>query len=85
VGAALADDIRQCDGLVDILSYWTFDDVFEENGVVRQPFMAASARLPPEASRSHLFTPTRFYTNWEKSALQMTRTFSSPGEKAGRW
>src|SRR6185369_2761871 len=38
VGAALADDIRQCDGLVDILSYWTFDDVFEENGVVRQPF-----------------------------------------------
>lgn len=38
VGAALADDIRQCDGLVDILSYWTFDDVFEENGVVRKPF-----------------------------------------------
>jgi xylan 1,4-beta-xylosidase len=38
VGAALADDIRQCDGLVDILSYWTFDDVFEENGVVREPF-----------------------------------------------
>jgi xylan 1,4-beta-xylosidase len=38
VGAALADDIRQCDGLVDIMSYWTFDDVFEENGVVREPF-----------------------------------------------
>ena len=38
VGAALAEDIRQCDGLVDILSYWTFDDVFEENGVVREPF-----------------------------------------------
>jgi xylan 1,4-beta-xylosidase len=38
VGAALADDIRQCDGLVDILSYWTFDDVFEEGGVVREPF-----------------------------------------------
>ena len=38
VGAALAEDIRQCDGLVDMLSYWTFDDVFEENGVVREPF-----------------------------------------------
>jgi xylan 1,4-beta-xylosidase len=38
VGAALADDIRQCDGLVDILSYWTFDEVFEENCVVREPF-----------------------------------------------
>lgn len=38
VGAALAEDIRQCDGLVEIMSYWTFDDVFEENGVVREPF-----------------------------------------------
>jgi xylan 1,4-beta-xylosidase len=38
VGTALASDIRQCDGLVDILSFWTFDDVFEETGVVPQPF-----------------------------------------------
>jgi xylan 1,4-beta-xylosidase len=38
VGAALADDVRQCDGLVDMMSYWTFDDVFEENGPVKQPF-----------------------------------------------
>lgn len=38
VGAALADDIRQCDGLVDMLSYWTFDDVFDESGPVREPF-----------------------------------------------
>lgn len=38
VGAALASDIRQCDGLVDIMSFWTFDDVFEETGVVKQPF-----------------------------------------------
>ena len=38
VGAALASDIRQCDGLVDVMSYWTFDDVFEESGVVHEPF-----------------------------------------------
>jgi len=38
VGAALADDIRQCDGLVNMLSYWTFSDVFEENGPKREPF-----------------------------------------------
>ncbi|HEX9472547.1 MAG TPA: hypothetical protein VF931_00040, partial [Steroidobacteraceae bacterium] len=37
-GAALAEDIWQCDGLVDFMSYWTFDDVFEESGVVREPF-----------------------------------------------
>ena len=34
----LADTIRQCDGLVDILAYWAFSDVFEEQGVVKQPF-----------------------------------------------
>ncbi|MFL6440105.1 MAG: GH39 family glycosyl hydrolase [Terriglobales bacterium] len=34
----LADTIRQCDGLVDVMSYWTFSDVFEEQGVMKQPF-----------------------------------------------
>ncbi|HYM79565.1 MAG TPA: glycosyl hydrolase family 39 [Candidatus Dormibacteraeota bacterium] len=38
MGPWLADSIRQCDGLVDEMSYWTFDDVFEEQGVVKQPF-----------------------------------------------
>ncbi|HEX6879456.1 MAG TPA: glycosyl hydrolase family 39 [Terriglobales bacterium] len=38
VGAALADDVRQCDGLVDMMSFWTFSDVFEENGPIREPF-----------------------------------------------
>jgi len=38
MGPWLADTIRQCDGLVEIMSYWTFSDVFEEQGVVKQPF-----------------------------------------------
>ena len=38
VGPALAYDIVQCDGLVDMMSYWTFDDVFEEGGVPADPF-----------------------------------------------
>jgi xylan 1,4-beta-xylosidase len=38
MGPWLADTIRQCDGLVDVLAYWTFSDVFEEQGVVKQPF-----------------------------------------------
>ena len=38
MGPWLADTIRQCDGLVDMMSYWTFSDVFEEQGVVRTPF-----------------------------------------------
>ncbi|HZW05326.1 MAG TPA: glycosyl hydrolase family 39, partial [Candidatus Nitrosotalea sp.] len=38
MGPWMADTIRQCDGLVDEMSYWTFSDVFEEGGVVKQPF-----------------------------------------------
>jgi xylan 1,4-beta-xylosidase len=38
MGPWLAQMIRQCDGLVDMMSYWTFSDVFEEQGVVKTPF-----------------------------------------------
>ncbi|HVP55700.1 MAG TPA: glycosyl hydrolase family 39 [Candidatus Eisenbacteria bacterium] len=38
VAPALAYDIVQCAGLVDMMSYWTFDDVFEEGGVPADPF-----------------------------------------------
>jgi xylan 1,4-beta-xylosidase len=38
MGPWLADTIRQCDGLTQIMSYWAFSDVFEEQGVVREPF-----------------------------------------------
>jgi len=38
MGAWLADTIRQCDGLVSMMSYWAFSDVFEEQGVVKRPF-----------------------------------------------
>jgi xylan 1,4-beta-xylosidase len=38
MGPWLADTIRQCDGLVNLMSFWTFSDVFEEQGVVKTPF-----------------------------------------------
>ena len=37
MGPWLADTIRQCDGLVSMMSYWTFSDVFEEQGVEKTP------------------------------------------------
>jgi xylan 1,4-beta-xylosidase len=40
VGAGLAEVISQCDGLVTMMSYWTFSDVFEEQGPGRAPFDA---------------------------------------------
>jgi len=38
MGPWLATTIQQCDGLVEMMSYWTFSDVFEEQGVVKAPF-----------------------------------------------
>ncbi len=38
MGPWLANTIRECDGLAEMFSYWTFSDVFEEQGVVKQPF-----------------------------------------------
>ncbi len=38
MGPWMAETIQQCDGLVDMLSYWSFSDVFEEQGVVKTPF-----------------------------------------------
>lgn len=54
MGPWLADTIRQCDGLVDNLAYWSFSDVFEEQGVVKQPFyggygLMAAGDLPKPA------------------------------------
>ncbi|HEX7729315.1 MAG TPA: glycosyl hydrolase family 39 [Terracidiphilus sp.] len=47
VGPALAHDINQCDGLVDMMSWWTFDDVFEEGGPKREPFDGGFGLIAP--------------------------------------
>jgi xylan 1,4-beta-xylosidase len=38
MGPWLANNIRECDGLTGMMSYWTFSDVFEEQGIVKTPF-----------------------------------------------
>lgn len=59
MGPWLADTIRQCDGLVDEMSYWTFSDVFEEQGVVKRPFyggygLIAAGGIPKPAFNAFL-------------------------------
>jgi xylan 1,4-beta-xylosidase len=39
VGPAVANTIRQCDGLSEMMSFWTFSDVFEEGGPIAKPFV----------------------------------------------
>jgi xylan 1,4-beta-xylosidase len=38
MGPWLAETVSQCDGLTQDMSYWSFSDVFEEQGVVKTPF-----------------------------------------------
>ncbi|MGA7524045.1 MAG: glycosyl hydrolase family 39 [Acidobacteriaceae bacterium] len=38
MGPWLADTISKCDGKTLMMSYWTFSDVFEEQGVIKTPF-----------------------------------------------
>jgi xylan 1,4-beta-xylosidase len=49
MGPWLADTIRQCDGLVDSMSYWTFSDVFEEQGVIKTPFYGGFGLLAEDS------------------------------------
>ena len=39
VGPGVANTIRECDGHVTMMSFWTFDDVFEEGGPIPKPFV----------------------------------------------
>jgi xylan 1,4-beta-xylosidase len=39
MGPALANTIRECDGLTSMMSFWTFSDVFEEGGPIAKPFV----------------------------------------------
>lgn len=76
----LADTIRQCDGLVDIMSYWAFSDVFDEQGVVKEPFyggfgLEAAGRLPKPAFNAfkvlHLLGDRRIPLQSERALATM--------------
>jgi xylan 1,4-beta-xylosidase len=56
MGPWLANNIRECDGLVSMMSYWDLSDVFEEQGVVKIPFyggygLIAERNVPKAAFR----------------------------------
>ena len=56
MGPWLANDIRECDGLAAVMSYWSLSDVFEEQGVVKTPFyggygLMAERGIPKPAFR----------------------------------
>jgi len=57
MGPWLANNIRECDGITSMMSYWAFSDVFEEQGVVQKPFyggygLIAERAIPKAAFRA---------------------------------
>ncbi|HXE14194.1 MAG TPA: hypothetical protein VN633_18850 [Bryobacteraceae bacterium] len=57
MGPWLANNIRECDGMQLMMSYWTFSDVFEEQGIVKTPFyggfgLIAERNIPKAAFRA---------------------------------
>jgi len=57
MGPWMANNIRECDGLTNMMSYWSFSDVFEEQGVVKTPFyggygLIAERDIPKAAFRA---------------------------------
>jgi xylan 1,4-beta-xylosidase len=57
MGPWLANNIRECDGMQLMMSYWTFSDVFEEQGIVKTPFhggfgLIAERDIPKAAFRA---------------------------------
>ena len=78
MGPWLADTIRQCDGMVDQMSFWSFSDVFEEEGVVKKPFyggfgLIAEDSIPKPAFNAfallHKLGDTRLISNSESSLV----------------
>jgi xylan 1,4-beta-xylosidase len=49
MGPFLANTIRECDGLTTMMSYWSFSDVFEEQGVVKKPFYGGFGLLAADS------------------------------------
>jgi xylan 1,4-beta-xylosidase len=78
MGPWLADTVRRCDGLTTMMSYWTFSDVFEEQGLVRQPFyggfgLIAAGGIPKPAFNAfamlHELGEERFDTDSEHALV----------------
>jgi len=78
MGPWMADTIRQCDGLTAMMSYWTFSDVFEEQGEVKTPFyggfgLLAERSIPKPAFNDfvllHRLGDTRLEVNSESAVV----------------
>jgi xylan 1,4-beta-xylosidase len=82
MGPWMANDIRESDGLVNMVSYWSFSDVFEEQGVVKTPFyggygLIAERDIPKASFRAfellHKLGDTRIEVSSENALVTKTK------------
>jgi xylan 1,4-beta-xylosidase len=76
MGPWLADMIRQCDGLVDMMSYWTFSDVFEEQGVVKTPFYGGFGLLAEDDIPKPAFNAFKLLHQLGNERIQLDSDFA---------
>jgi len=71
MGPWLADTIRQCDGLTEMMSYWTFSDVFEEQGVVKTPFYGGFGLLAEDGIPKPAFNAFKLLHNLGDERIEL--------------
>jgi xylan 1,4-beta-xylosidase len=71
MGPWMANTIRQCDGLVDVMSYWTFSDVFEEQGVVKTPFYGGFGLIAEDGIPKPAFNAFKLLHNLGDQRLEL--------------
>jgi xylan 1,4-beta-xylosidase len=76
MGPWLANTIRLCDGLVDIMSYWTFSDVFEEQGVVKTPFYGGYGLIAEDGIPKPAFNAFRLLHQLGDRRIQLDSDFA---------
>lgn len=86
MGPWLANNIRLCDGLTSLMSYWDFSDVFEEQGVTKTPFyggygLVAERSIPKPAFNAFVLLHAlgdRRIENASENALVTLRADGTP-------
>jgi len=76
MGPWLADTIRQCDGLVDNMAYWSFSDVFEEQGVVKTPFYGGYGLIAADGIPKPAFNVFKLLHKLGEERIQLDSDFA---------
>ena len=71
MGPWLANTIRQCDKLTSSMAYWSFSDVFEEQGVVKQPFYGGFGLIAAGHIPKAVFNAFRLFHELGNERLSM--------------